>query len=82
LEHSGTAGADTAELMTGRRPPGRKSTRVGFAVLATAFVLEMLLHIAVGAAVWYVMGRSPGRCRAARLNETMSLLTQTAVNVQ
>ncbi|UGT66891.1 RDD family protein [Nocardia gipuzkoensis] len=45
--------------MTGRRPPGRESTRVGFAVLAAAFVLDMLLHISVGAAVWYVMGRSP-----------------------
>ncbi|WP_280475588.1 RDD family protein [Nocardia asiatica] len=57
-EHPATAGADN-ELMTGRRPPGRESTRVGFAVLAAAFVLDMLLHIAVGAAVWYVTGRSP-----------------------
>ncbi|MFE7740701.1 hypothetical protein [Nocardia sp. NPDC057455] len=53
--HFGTTGADT-ELMTGRRPPGRESTRVGFPVLAVAFVLDMLLHIAVGAVVWYVMG--------------------------
>ncbi|WP_280243034.1 RDD family protein [Nocardia abscessus] len=46
--------------MTGRRPPGRESTRVGFAVLAAAFVLDMLLHITVGAAVWYVIsGQSP-----------------------
>ncbi|MFG3619384.1 RDD family protein [Nocardia sp. NPDC047654] len=45
--------------MTGRQALGRESTRVGFAVLAAAFVLDMLLHIAVGATVWYMMGRYP-----------------------
>jgi hypothetical protein len=57
-EQAGAASADTAEFMTGQRPPGRDWTRVGFVVFAAAFVLDMLLHVVVGGLVWYAMERS------------------------
>ncbi|MGW4330677.1 RDD family protein [Nocardia sp. NPDC004573] len=56
---AGTAGTGTTQFMTGRRPPGRDSTRVGFPLFVAAFVIDMLLHIAVSALVWYAMWRSP-----------------------
>ncbi|MGK8503577.1 hypothetical protein [Nocardia asiatica] len=68
------ASVDNAAFMTGQRPPGCDSTRVGFVVFAAAFVLDMMLHIAVGVVVWYA--------KFARLNENLSPLTQTAVDAQ
>lgn len=42
---------ESAEIMTAQRRPGRDSERVPFELFAVAFLLDMLLHIAIGVAV-------------------------------
>lgn len=57
-DDTGTRTADRDELMTAQRPPGHPSSRVRFGVFATAFALDMMVHIVVGVCVWSAVSRT------------------------